>query len=853
MRKHQQKQILEVLNTLKEAQAAELYADCQDCAISVGEFIEEVKGEGTQTVTLLEEYCELVYRASISQVGKNALNKQLTRIENSVKNELKPTRIEIAFLSYKASMSDSIESIYTAAKEDPNCDAYWIPIPYYDKNPDGTFGTMHYEGQDFYKPTIECTDYRNYNIEDHHPDAIFTFAPYDNYGHMTSVHPDFYCERLRELTDMLVYVPYFVVDDKIAEPYMKCAGVAYSHLVIVQSEEIRKKYIETYKEIEKLGYSREVYGAPEEKIVALGSPKFDAVINAKKEDYTLPASWQELIEGSDGKSKKIILFITSITPSLNNTEQYLKKLEYVLQTFSKQKDVTIWWRPHPLAYTSLSSMFPELAAKYEKIVEDYKNARWGIYDDTADAHCAIVYSDAYYGDWSSLAVLYQVTGKPIMLNDPKILDDPIPFEPTYTFATENKLWFSVRRFNALLCMDKEDWNLELVGKFPGETDYFERTEATNSSLYFRPIESNNTLIFPPFLAEEIATLSLMDNVFDKIQYKDEKASTEVKKDFIGAVADKNFIFFLPYMFNAIVRMDIKTKELSFYSDWLMPLEKVIGSMQYAYFSPPATVNRSIWLPALEGNAVVEFNMDNYESSVYEVGVKGYKYGGIVFDGESFWLSPCFNTTTPVVKWNSITGEIKTFPEIYNQNKTRGFTALKYCYGYVWLLPVTEGAAFKIDVKTDNISEVEPFSTQENNISQSVIVYTDVFGFNGKLYAFNNQRGVFIEYDCKTEKYREEVIRYSPAISNELEKLCIESLLINTEKKHILENYFQNETSLSLDGFIEFINIEQRIDFVPLNQRCKENTINVIKTTDGKNGLEIFKKVCAKENGVVFLH
>jgi hypothetical protein len=48
-----------------------------------------------------------------------------------VKTELKPNQIEVAFLSYKASMSDCIETIYLAAKADPMCDAYWIPIPYY--------------------------------------------------------------------------------------------------------------------------------------------------------------------------------------------------------------------------------------------------------------------------------------------------------------------------------------------------------------------------------------------------------------------------------------------------------------------------------------------------------------------------------------------------------------------------------------------------------------------------------------------------------------------------------------------------------------------------------------------------
>ncbi|MCL2661937.1 MAG: hypothetical protein FWE83_01220 [Oscillospiraceae bacterium] len=40
MRKRQQREIIEVLKTLKTAQDAELYADCQEGAIGIGEFEE---------------------------------------------------------------------------------------------------------------------------------------------------------------------------------------------------------------------------------------------------------------------------------------------------------------------------------------------------------------------------------------------------------------------------------------------------------------------------------------------------------------------------------------------------------------------------------------------------------------------------------------------------------------------------------------------------------------------------------------------------------------------------------------------------------------------------------------------
>lgn len=51
-------------------------------------------------------------------------------------------------------MSDSLESIYLAAKADPHCDAYFIPIPYFDRNQDGSLGKIHYEAEGFYQSNM---------------------------------------------------------------------------------------------------------------------------------------------------------------------------------------------------------------------------------------------------------------------------------------------------------------------------------------------------------------------------------------------------------------------------------------------------------------------------------------------------------------------------------------------------------------------------------------------------------------------------------------------------------------------------------------------------------------------------
>ena len=87
--------------------------------------------------------------------------------------------------------------MWKAADEDPDCDAYVIPIPYYDKNQDGSFGEMHYEG-DQYPDYVPITAYDEFDFQSHHPDMIFIHNPYDQYNYVTSVDPFLYRPQLKK-------------------------------------------------------------------------------------------------------------------------------------------------------------------------------------------------------------------------------------------------------------------------------------------------------------------------------------------------------------------------------------------------------------------------------------------------------------------------------------------------------------------------------------------------------------------------------------------------------------------------------------------------------------------------------
>ena len=202
-------------------------------------------------------------------------------------------------------------------------------------------------------------------------------------------------------------------------------GIINADKVVVQSENMRQIYINEYiKAATKIGLGEEHINRKflEKKFLGTGSPKFDKVLNTKKEDLKIPKEWLKIIEKPDGTWKKIIFYNTSIGALLLHSDKMLKKMETVFETFKENKDeIALLWRPHPLIQATIESMRPQLWVGYQEIKDRYIEEGWGIYDDTSDVDRAVALSDAYYGDGSSVIQLCRMAGMPVMVQNVEII------------------------------------------------------------------------------------------------------------------------------------------------------------------------------------------------------------------------------------------------------------------------------------------------------------------------------------------------------------------------------------------------------------------------------------------------
>ena len=578
-----------------------------------------------------------------------AMDRLLSQIEDGIQKDI-PVRKEVVFLPYKASMWDSLESIWMAADSDPECDAFVVPIPYFDKNPNGTVKEMHYEG-DLYPNYVKITHYDDYDIAQRQPDMIYIHNPYDEANFVTSVLPMFYSKRLKELTDCLVYVPYFVLGevnpkDKAAikgmEHFVMLPGVIHAHKVIVQSETMRQIYIDVMSEA--VGEQTRRYW--EEKILGIGSPKFDKVHTTTKENIKMPQEWLEIIEKPDGQWKKIIFYNTSVTALLENDEKMLVKMRDVFKTFKENKDeVALLWRPHPLIKATIESMRPQLWEQYRKLVDEYRTSGWGIYDETPDMDRAVALCDGYYGDPSSVVQLCQETGKPVLLQDPICMIDQSNEARIITencITVDGKLIFIARDMNLVCSLNLETKETEIIGSIPQEYLFDYRLGA-------KIVSWQKKLIFIPLNADKIWIYCTRTKAWEGIELEN-RSEAEMSCKIFQATLYKDILYMFAYSYQSIIKIDLKDKKVTYFDEIFVYLKNKFGTSGMCYFHCDyAQKNSNIYLASCHANLVLKFDVatENYEW--IEVGSKENKYSGIVWDGEYFWLVP--RQSTAVVRWD----------------------------------------------------------------------------------------------------------------------------------------------------------------------------------------------------------
>lgn len=399
------------VGTLEEfTQAA---ADIQQLAVDFGTLIEQVKGEERactkRVIEALQGYCDAIweeYQEIEGGASKDELpisRMALEKVSESVKANILDRR-EILFLPIGPKEWKALEPVYERMKDD-EADIFVVPLPLMKKTFFGTVSMTDEEIEsavhlDEYLPGITYTDWAAYDPRLHCPDEIYVQNPYDGANPCLTEPPDFYVRNLQRYTDRIVYIPISetgefgpedVTDQYNLKHYVAAPGVVYADKVIVQSENIKKQYVNAL-----TAFAGEETRAIWQGKISIDNHSESALRNGKKKVlYCIGAN--ELTEHKDSLAECV----------KEKLQTFIDAGNKLCVTVSLYPDDRMQWRQvnETLSNEVFGTIDKAFSGKeYEEITVTVSEA-----DMVASSY------DAYYGSPSPFVPAFVVQGKPVML------------------------------------------------------------------------------------------------------------------------------------------------------------------------------------------------------------------------------------------------------------------------------------------------------------------------------------------------------------------------------------------------------------------------------------------------------
>ena len=398
--------------------AVELLLQMQQLVIDMGSLIENIKGEGTETVSSLEQLCEAIYQISIGTSGIDVK----TYIDDSKRifEEEILCRKEVVFVVYKSEEWKYVQWYFDRIKNVKQTDVYIVAVPYYYKKYDGTYYDVKYELEEikqvirnFNESDENVVDYQQFDTALHHPDIIVIQNPCDEWNNTITLAKEYYSSTLQSLTDKLVYIQSFRVDEFTEENdrewhnmkyYCTMPGVVRADEVYVQSENMRSLYIKKLTEFTK----ENLRGTWENKV---RNAKLEMKENNKSDNLVQNIEEQLL-------RRKKIAFYVQIGSIIEYGDQMLKKLQSVIEAFvSRRNIVEIVWVCDKEHEEYLYNYNKKLFAAYMRIKERIRCENIGqcIYREANSVTEIVGMCDAYYGNEGCMALEFMLARKPGMI------------------------------------------------------------------------------------------------------------------------------------------------------------------------------------------------------------------------------------------------------------------------------------------------------------------------------------------------------------------------------------------------------------------------------------------------------
>ncbi len=394
--------------------AARKLTEAQQLAIDLGTLLEQEKGEDNPRVKCvvhsLEKLCDYIWRDAndlLVQKEKKIISTMevLAKVEDMIEKNIINIK-EILFLPIGAEEWNGFREIYDAESKRLDVDIFVVPLPLLKKDYFGNI-TMSPEDidnaaqSDMYDDTLNLVDWKKYNISTHCPDVVYIQSPYDETNPCLTVPSAFYTKSIRKYAKEIIYIPFkctgeFADEDKNdifnMKHYVTAPGVIYADKVLVQSDNIREKYIKC----------------------------LDGFSGGEEKDFweqkVAVKALQNSAETRKCSEKRKIIFAIGANELSEHPEIIVQAIEQRIQIFtdsSEHIDMAAYFYPDDIGEWMESDN--ELTAKIIALVN--KSGVNVISAKTNNSEKLSLDFDAYYGSPTPLIPAFVTQKKPVMIAD----------------------------------------------------------------------------------------------------------------------------------------------------------------------------------------------------------------------------------------------------------------------------------------------------------------------------------------------------------------------------------------------------------------------------------------------------
>jgi hypothetical protein len=295
-----------------------------------------------------------------------------------------------------------MEVVWKAMQDDPRFHTTVVVLPeqemWLDRNRT-VADRLTEDGVDFVK-------YPYYDIERNRPDIVFVERPYDHFRPH-----EFHAKALYARGIRMVYLPYGLElvggEDNLNGKYNRdLQRLAWR--VFVRSERAKTAYAQ-------------YCDAGNNHVFASGHPVIESLVTFERSRAN-----KEMADFIG--NRKAIFWNPHFTEKKDGKgwSTFKRWKDVLVSEAQRRKDFVLLLRPHPFLFQNLIMEEVMTADEVAEFRRTFETSEWLYLDKTSDSRNAIALSDALISDISSMLLLFQSTGKPI-------LHTPNPQGPGYNF------------------------------------------------------------------------------------------------------------------------------------------------------------------------------------------------------------------------------------------------------------------------------------------------------------------------------------------------------------------------------------------------------------------------------------